>query len=123
MIKNEKIDKWFTARLGKSREHLHRLAINLQLVHMSFDLIDKYRADYGDLNHGLNDSIFQTRMKHVVNEFLGRNNDQTRMKLEIRLSIANSAIKLLNLLLHQYLCIFGKDNVHLLVFHSGFSIF
>jgi hypothetical protein len=113
VIKNEKIDKWFTARLGKSREHLHRLAVNLQLIQLIFDLIDKYKHDFGNLNHGLNDLVFQQRMKSVINEFLGRTNDQTRIKLEVRLYIANSAVKLLNLILHQYLCIFADENVYL----------
>ncbi|CAF3967107.1 unnamed protein product, partial [Rotaria sp. Silwood1] len=104
-----------TARLGKSREHLHRLAVNLQLAHLTFDLIDKYRKDFGDLNRGLNDSIFQQRMKSIVNKFLGRTDDQTRIKLEIRLSISNSAVILLNLLLRQYICIFGDENIYLYV--------
>ncbi|CAF2741649.1 unnamed protein product [Rotaria sp. Silwood2] len=119
MIKNGKVDKWLTARLGKSREHLHRLAVNLQLVQLTFDLIDKYKNDFGDLNRGLNDSIFQQRMKSIVNQFLGRTDDQARIKLEIRLSISNSAVKLLNLLLRQYICIFGDENIYLYVSDSS----
>ena len=117
VIKNEKFDKWFTSRLGKLREHLHRLAGNLQLIQLTFDLMDKYKNDFGNLNYGLNDLVFQQRIKSVINGFLGRTNDQTRIKLEIRLSIANSAVKLLNLIIHQYLCIFGDENIYLYVYN------
>ncbi|CAF2137266.1 unnamed protein product [Rotaria magnacalcarata] len=113
MIKNERNDKWITARLGKSREHLHRIAVNLQLIQLTFDLIDQYKDTFGDLNHGLDDMIFQQRMKFIANNFLGRPNDQTRIRLELRLSIANSTVRLLNLLLRQYFCVFGEDNISL----------
>ncbi|CAF4448344.1 unnamed protein product [Rotaria socialis] len=113
MIKNERNDKWITVRLGKSREHLHQIAVNLQLVQLTFDLIDQYKDTFGDLNHGLDDMIFQQRMKFIADNFLGRPNDQTRIRLELRLSIANSAVRLLNLLLRQYLRVFGEDNISL----------
>ncbi|CAF1451802.1 unnamed protein product [Adineta steineri] len=111
MIKNEKIDKWLTARLGKSREHIHRIAVNLQLIHLTFDLIDQYKSEFGSLKEESGLSIFKQRMEQIVKNFLGRENEKITVKLEIRLSVANSAVRMLNILLHQYLCIFCGKNI------------
>ncbi|CAF4024686.1 unnamed protein product, partial [Adineta steineri] len=85
MIKNERIDKWLTARLGKSREHIHRIAVNLQLIHLTFDLIDQYKSEFGSLKEESGLSIFKHRMEQIVKNFLGRENEKITVKLEIRL--------------------------------------
>ncbi|CAF1440223.1 unnamed protein product [Rotaria sordida] len=110
----EAYDSWLCARLGKSREHVLRVAACIQLLELSFYLLEKYRVQYDGFGCGLADDQFYQQMLNIVSEFLKRQpmiKHEDRLKsdpvaIEVHNDVVRGAINYVQIIIRQYHLLF-----------------
>jgi hypothetical protein len=126
----EAIDSWLCARLGKSREHVLRVAACIQLLELAFYLMEKYRLQYDGFNCGLADDEFYQRMLNIVSEFLKREpmiKHEDRLKsdpvaIEVHNDVVRGAINYVQIIIRQYHLLFiDLDGTMYVYFLKGIS--
>ncbi|CAF3398329.1 unnamed protein product [Rotaria socialis] len=104
---NQNGDQWINNRLGKSREHTYRVAANIQLVELAFNLLDQYYLEHNHYNHHKADNLFRVQMVEIANRMLNRTDLSQRIALDIHFQVVQSAINTVLMNISQYECFFS----------------
>ncbi len=103
---NQNGDQWINNRLGKSREHTYRLAVNIQLIELAFALLDQYYCKHNHFNDHKADHVFLRQMIEIANKFLKRTDLSQRVSMNIYYEVVQSAINIVLMNINQYECFF-----------------
>jgi hypothetical protein len=91
---NQNGDQWINNRLGKSREHTYRLAVNIQLIELAFVLLDQYYFEHNHFNGHKADHVFRRQLIEIANKFLNRTDLSQRVPMNIHYEVVQSAINM-----------------------------
>ena len=114
---NQNGDQWINNRLGKSREHTYRFAVNIQLIELAFALLDQYYYEHNHFNDHKADRVFRLQMIETANKFLNRTDLSQRVSMDIHYEVVQSAINTVLMNINQYECFFSDCGLTRLVIY------